>query len=140
MTRAMRIFFDANILFSAAKSDGAIQSLVSRLLAAGHACWVDGYVIDEARRNIIAKAADRLPALEELLSRLSVSTAAAALGRTEPHGLPDKDRIVLAAAVVLKCDALLTGDRTHFGRLYGRSIAGVRIHSPRSLFSELFSP
>ena len=140
MTRAMRIFLDANILFSAAKTDGAIQSLVSQLLAAGHECWVDGYVIDEARRNIVAKAAERLPALEGLLSRVSVSAAAAALGRTESHGLPEKDRIVLAAVVALKCDVLLTGDRTHFGRFYGRSLAGVRIHSPRSLYSELFSP
>lgn len=140
MTRAMRIFLDANILFSASKTDGAIRSLVSRLLAAGCECWVDGYVIEEARRNLVVKAVERLPALETLLSRLSVSATAAALDRTEAHGLPEKDRIVLAAAVVLKCDALLTGDRTHFGRFYGRSLAGVRIHSPRSLYSELFSP
>jgi len=33
----------------------------------------------------------------------------------------------------MKCDALVTGDRTHFGRLYGQTIAGVAIHSPRSL-------
>ena len=30
-------------------------------------------------------------------------------------------------------DALMTGDRTHFGKLYGTTIEGVTIHSPRSL-------
>jgi predicted nucleic acid-binding protein len=135
----MRIFLDANILFSAAKTDGAIRSLVARLLVARHECWVDAYVIEEARRNLIAKAAGRVPALDELLSRVSVSATTPAPGRTETYGLPAKDRVVLAAAVALKCDALLTGDRTHFGRFYGRSLAGVRIHSPRSLYDEVFS-
>lgn len=52
-------------------------------------------------------------------------------------GLPNKDRLVLAAAAGLRCDALVTGDRTHFGRFYGRTVAGVRIHSPRSLDDEM---
>ena len=51
--------------------------------------------------------------------------------------LPDKDRPVLAAAIRLGCDALVTGDRTHFGALYGRTIVGVTIHSPRSLAEAL---
>ena len=52
-------------------------------------------------------------------------------------GLPEKDRLVLAAAAALGCGALVTGDRTHFGRFYGRTVAGVRIHSPRSLHDEM---
>jgi hypothetical protein len=40
---------------------------------------------------------------------------------------------VLAAAVRLRCDALVTGDRTHFGVLYGRSVLGMAVHAPRSL-------
>lgn len=47
--------------------------------------------------------------------------------------LPEKDRPVLAAATRLRCDALVTGDRTHFGAGYGRRFSGVMIHSPRSL-------
>jgi predicted nucleic acid-binding protein len=135
----MRIFLDANILFSAAKNDGAIRSLVARLIAAGHACWVDGYVIDEARRNILAKAPLGLTPLDELLTRLHVSAVAPAVARAEVRGLPEKDRIVLAAAIALACDILVTGDRTHFGAFYGRVVAGVRIHSPRSLYDQLFS-
>jgi len=33
----------------------------------------------------------------------------------------------------MRCEVLVTGDRTHFGRFYGRRMAGVAIHSPRSL-------
>ncbi|MEX0688885.1 MAG: PIN domain-containing protein [Pirellulales bacterium] len=139
MTRSLRIFLDANILFSAAKSDGAIQTLVAALLDAGHECWVDGYVIDEARRNISVKASSRLPRLDELLSRMHVSPYSPAIHRANIDGLPDKDRVVVAAAIALACEILVTGDRTHFGQFYGRRIAGVRIHSPRSLFDHLFS-
>jgi hypothetical protein len=35
--------------------------------------------------------------------------------------------------VRLGCEALVTGDRSHFGALYGKTVAGVAIHSPRSL-------
>lgn len=138
MTRGLRIFLDANILFSAAKSDGAIRSLVARLLDAGHECWADAYVIEEARRNLVAKAPAHLPALDELVARLRVSAVAPAIDRVNGDGLPEKDRIVVAAAVIAACDILVTGDRTHFGKLYGRDVAGIRIHSPRSLHDQLF--
>jgi len=135
----VRIFLDANILFSAAKSDGAIRALVERLLVAGHECWVDAYVIDEARRNVLAKQPNRVADVETLVARLRVATeipdpAAIAL----PDAVPEKDRPVLAAAVVLGCHFLVTGDRSHFGPLFGRSVANVTIHSPRSLFDVLF--
>ena len=138
MTRGLRIFLDANILFSAAMSDGAVRSLVARLRDAGHECWADGYVIEEARSNLVAKAPAHLPALDELVARLQISAVAPAIDRINCDGLPEKDRIVVAAAVVAACDILVTGDRTHFGKFYGRLIAGIRIHSPRSLHERLF--
>lgn len=51
--------------------------------------------------------------------------------------LPEARRPVLAAAIHLGCDTLVTGDRTHFGAPYGRAIRGVTIHSPRSLAEAL---
>jgi len=137
----VRIFLDANILFSAAKSPGSIQRLLALLLDARHECWVDDYVLTEARRNLELKAPRGLAVLERLLKRLRVAPM-------RPRGteldasqlLPEKDRPILAAAIHLACDALVTGDRTHFGALYGRSIRGVTIHSPRSLAEELWGP
>ena len=138
----MRVFLDANILFSAAKSDGAVRQLLKLLERCGHRCCVNAYVVEEARRNLALKAPERLSALAQLLSRMAMAAAT-------PGGddrmletslrLPAKDRPVLEAAIALGCDALLTGDRTHFGALYGRTIQGVTIHSPRSLAEGLLT-
>lgn len=130
----MRVFLDANILFSAAKSDGAVRELLRLLLDGGHECWIDDYVLIEARRNLAAQAPDALIALEALLRRLRISPAQAPGPALKlVNWLPEKDRTVLAAAMRLHCDALVTGDRTHFGAGYGKAFAGVTIHSPRSL-------
>jgi len=135
----MRVFLDANILFSAAKSDGAVRELLRLLLDGGHECWVDDYVVIEARRNLAAKEPDALIALEALLKRLRISAAQAPGPALKlVNWLPEKDRAVLAAAMRLRCDALVTGDRTHFGAGYGEAFAGVTIHSPRSLAELLF--
>ncbi len=135
----MRVFLDANILFSAAKSDGAVRELVRLLLGGGHECWVDDYVVIEARRNLAAKAPDTLIALDGLLKRLRTSPAQAPGPELKlVNWLPEKDRTVLAAAMRLRCDALVTGDRAHFGEGYGKVFAGVIIHSPRSLAEQLF--
>lgn len=134
----MRIFLDANVLFSAAKSDGAVRQLLMLLEKSGHECCADGYVIAEARRNLLAKAPDRVVDFERLLSRTKTAGAQrsdTALEASLP--LPVKDRPVLAAAIRQSCTALVTGDRTHFGALYGRTIHGVAIHSPRSLAEAL---
>lgn len=135
----MRIFLDANILFSAAKSEGAIRRLLELLLDAGHECWVDGFVIAEARRNLERKAPGAVGFLDRLIERLRVAPLHPPdpwLDTTLP--LDEKDRPVLAAAIRLRCHALVTGGRTHFGGLFGRTIRGVAVHSPRSLAEQLW--
>ncbi|MBI5909345.1 MAG: PIN domain-containing protein [Betaproteobacteria bacterium] len=133
------MFLDANILFSAAKSAGAVRELLRLLLDSGHECWVDDYVVIEARRNLTAKAPDALIAFEALLERLHISPAQAPGPELKlVNWLPEKDRTVLAAAMRLRCDALVTGDHTRFGPGYGKMYAGVTIHSPRSLAVRLF--
>jgi predicted nucleic acid-binding protein len=130
----MRIFLDANILFSAAKSDGAVRRLLALLAEGGHECWVDGYVVEETRRNLVAKAPAGVPILDTLLARMHLAAAhrhPAALEAT--LAIPEKDRPVLAAAIRLECKALVTGDRTHFGAFYGKTIGGVTIYSPSLL-------
>ena len=136
----MRVFLDANVLFSAAKSDGAVRHLLRRLLERGHECWVDAYVVSEAQRNLAAKGPEALSVLDALLAHLRVAPAQAPTeDQVEAAWLPDKDRPVLSAAIRLGCDALVTGDRTHFGSGYGRVFGGVEIHSPRSLAERLLA-
>jgi len=135
----MRVFLDANILFSAAKSDGAVRELLHMLLDGGHECCVDDYVVIEARRNLATKVPDALIAFAALLKRMRISSAQAPGPALKlVNWLPEKDRAVLAAAIRLHCHVLVTGDRTHFGPGYGKMFAGVTTHSPRSLAEQLF--
>ena len=136
----MRIFLDANSLFSATKSDGIVRQILGLLSAAGHECCVNGYVIGEARRNLVTKSPGSEAALERLLAGLS-DTGIPLSGPAvdEIQSLAEKDRPVLAAAIAGRCDVLLTGDRAHFGRWFGKTLAGVAIHSPRSLAEKLLN-
>ena len=130
----MRIFLDANVLFSACKSNGAVRELLSRLRARGHVLCADEYVLAEARRNLETKQVQALVELAKLRDEIEiVPFRHTELPEIARAALPEKDRPVLAAAIRLRCDALVTGDRTHFGKLYGVTIEGVAIHSPQSL-------
>ena len=136
----MRIFLDANVLFSAAKSAGAIRQLLQDLHADGQALVADEYVATEARRNIDAKATgDAVQYLQALLTQIEVSPVHyPAMAQSAVLWLPEKDRPVLMAAMALKCDALITGDRTHFGPGYGKTFDGVTIYSPAQLAQVIF--
>ncbi len=134
----MRVFLDANILFSAAKSDGAIRRLLGLLAERGHECCVDVYVVAEARRNLEKKGPGAITVLDRLLAGMQVYAARVPSAPShDVDWLPDKDRPVLAAAIAARCEVLVTGDRTHFGAGYGSAFGGVVIHSPRSLAESL---
>lgn len=133
----MRVFLDANILFSAAKSDGAIRELLSILSRRGDKLCADPYVIEEARRNLAAKSPGSAAVLETLMNTIETIPMAAASPDLATYGLPEKDRPVLVAAIRGRCSILLTGDRTHFGQLYGKRIQGVDVLSPAQLGERL---
>lgn len=134
----MRVFLDANVLFSAAKSDGAIRALVRLLVDGGHECWVDDYVVAEARRNLGVKSSDAMAAFDALLPYFKFGAAIRPLpDPAQLDWLPEKDRPVLSAAMRLQCDALVTGDRTHFAAGYGKVFGEVTIHSPLSMAKTL---
>lgn len=130
----MRIFLDANILFSAARADGAVRQLLSLAEAAGHELWADAYVFEEARRNLAAKTPGGIPVLEAISMRIKIGGLRDGSTLTQDlMQLPEKDRPVLAAAIHHRCEILVTGDRTHFGPIYGKIIQGVTTLSPAML-------
>ena len=135
----MRIFLDANVLFSAAKTDGAVRQLLRTVMDAGHECWIDPYVEAEARRNLLVKAPTTVPALDALLAECHLEAFRLASAQMDAvlSSLPEKDRPVLAASIRARCEVLVTGDRTHFGSLYGKRMGGVKILSPAMLGTEL---
>ena len=120
----MRNFLDANILFSAAKSDGAIGQLLRKLIQAQHTLIADSCVQAETQRNIAAKAdAQAARDMDALFGKVAINAVQFAQSSCKLHAatlwLPKKDRPVLLAAMVFACNVLVTGDSTHFGPGYG---------------------
>lgn len=134
----MRIFLDANVLFSAAAGAGAIRRLLDELFEAGHRLVADAYVWQEADRNLALHYPAGRGQLEALKPALEVHDHFAGAGTpTGDVPLPEKDVPVLASAIALSCETLVTGDRTHFGALYGQTVAGVTILNPRGIAKNL---
>lgn len=89
------------------------------------------YAVEEARRNL--GAPEQRADLEGLLGSVRVSNPLAdPAGHPgiEASGLPEKDLPILRAAVAADATHLVTGDRRHFGALFGKKVAGVLVVRP----------
>lgn len=84
-----------------------------------------------------AKSPSAISRLEALLPRLRVGQRQVAPDEQADLPVAEKDRPVLGAAIHYRCEALVTGDRTHFGALYGEAVRGLTVYSPRSLAEEV---
>ncbi len=136
-SNGLRIFLDANVLFSAARATGAMRQMLHSLRSQGHTLVADDYVCQEARRNLASKANPAaLQDLDAILNVVNLHDTKHIISPAQANfaqWLPEKDRPVLLAAIALRCDALVTGDKTHFGSGYGQSFAGVTLYSPAQL-------
>jgi predicted nucleic acid-binding protein len=129
----MKLFLDANIIFTAAYTRQGASGLLFSIAGTGaiNLC-TSHYALDEAKRNLALKAADKLPALEILLPHLTI------VSEPQPEKvawaallpLPGKDAPIMAAAVSCKADILVTGDRRDFGSLLGATTEGVLVLGP----------
>lgn len=128
----LRLFLDANVLFVAGYSP---TSPVHDLLALGRAgaCELvaSGYAVEEAQRNLAAKApAGAVEALSAALTDVtSVAEArapaldvAATVALADPGDVP-----ILAAAIQCRADILVTGDRRAFGPYFRTRLVGVEV-------------
>lgn len=91
----MRVFLDANVLFSGALPNSRMHALFMLLFARAH-CVTNAYALSEARRNLEIKFPGSIPVLEALVQRCSVSIVL--LGEV-PVALKPKDRPILAGAI-----------------------------------------
>lgn len=129
----MKVFADANVLFSAADPESATRILLDALCQ--HATVViNEHVWEEARRNVGMKRPGLAGSLEKLKTRLHFSSQ---MTTVTDCPLPDKDQPVLSGAVASRCSHLWTGDKRHFGHLYGKNIHGTLIVSATVLADEL---
>jgi predicted nucleic acid-binding protein len=129
----LRLFLDANVLFSAAHNPhGNARALFRLAPGGGITLLTSSYAAEEAVRNINLKFPACAPDLAALLERLVLGPepASVLVGEAATTGLPQKDAPILAAAIAADADVLVTGDRRHFGPLYGASVRRVLILPP----------
>jgi len=129
----MKIFLDANVIFTADYNAQGLSRGLFRLAEAGKCTlFTSAFAHEEAVKNIRKKAPDRLADLTALMKQVKI------LPEPNPHlivrvkrlPLAEKDAPVLAAAIQGKVDIFVTGDRCDFGNLFGRTLEGVRILNP----------
>ena len=136
----MRLFLDANVLFTAAHNpEGRSAALVILARRGFSSLHTSPHALEEARRNLRVKAPRDVDALEKLLEAISVEGEASAplVSWALEQGLPLKDAPILAGAVGADADLLVTGDRKHFGHLYGATLRGVEIVTPAEALARL---
>lgn len=138
----MRVFLDANVLFSAAYGTHSPLRGFFRLAEAGICeLLASPFAIDEARRNIARKHSAKAADLEHLIAHVAICLEAGAetVRWARSAGLPAKDAPILAAAVQAKADILVTGDRAHFGGLYARTLRRLEILPPRAALERILA-
>lgn len=121
----MRVFLDANILFSAADSQSATRQLLDEVLDRAEAV-TSQHTLEEARRNLQIKRPQHLGGLAAIQRRV---TTTAAFDNQIQVELPQEDIPVVAGASGSGCSHLWTSDRRHFGQYYGKKIGGILVVS-----------
>lgn len=129
----MKLFLDANVIFSAAhREEGRAQDLVA--LAGAGLCELvaSAHALEEARRNLQLKSAGFEQRLDRALTRIAIVAEApgALVAWALAQNLPHKDAPILAAAIHARADLLVTGDRQDFGHLFGHTLHGTSVVTP----------
>ena len=126
--RTAKVFLDANVLYSAPYLAGSKLADLWNLSATE--IVTSFYAVEEARRNLASDRPEALVRFEALLRTTRVVPEAEDEVLPGSIELDPKDRPILFAAMSARADYLLTGDRTHFGKLYGSRVGSVRILPP----------
>lgn len=127
--KQLRVFFDANILFSASLGRGTVFTLTETVREL-HEAVTAQLAVDEARRNLEHKLPKSAHGLTITLAHIQI------LPELDfPHGLdlPNNDGRLLGTAIAHHCTHFLTGDKRHFGSFYGTKVAHITIVSPTML-------
>ena len=140
-SRLLRVFLDANVLFSAAY---APRGVPARVLASAveHAFRpvLSDAVLSEVVRNIHSKSPAATPRLRDLLLATPLEVVPegehAEIERWLRAGLGSDARI-FAAALAADVDVFCSGDRRLATRLREAALKSLRVLTPRQLLEEL---
>jgi predicted nucleic acid-binding protein len=127
-----RVFLDANVLFSAAWLEDSGLARLWRL--SGVALLTSRYAAAEAERNLDTDV--QRSRLRTLVRDMTLVDAPDHASLPDGVDLVAKDAPILLAAIESRATHLLTGDRAHFGALYGRKIGGVKVMLPAAYFKQ----
>ena len=110
----MRLFFDANVLFTAAHNPRGRAAFIIELGAQGHwELFSSAYALEEARRNLVRKFPESLAGLSSFHHSVHFIEHRAGLAYLE--GLAEKDQPIFQAALACQATHLPTGDLRDFG-------------------------
>jgi predicted nucleic acid-binding protein len=129
----MRIFLDANILFSGALPQSRMRAFLD-FLCRECECATNAYAVEEARRNLAAKFPAAVRHLDAIVKKCELVPAVKTDFKVK---LSLKDVPILGGALAAQAKYLLTGDEKDFGKFFGEAIEGVKIVSPKMLAEEL---
>ena len=138
----MRLFLDANVVFSAAhQAEGRAQHLLALATAGRCTLVTSAHALGEARRNLALKSRGFEARLSAALAIIRTVPEAPAefLAWAAGEGLPPKDAPILAAAAHSEARLLVTGDARDFGPLYGRTLRGVKVVTPAQTLAAVLS-
>ena len=134
----MRLFLDANVLFTAAHNPRGKAALVIELSRQGHwEIYSSVYAVEEVRRNLNRKLLEFVENLDAFSDVLRLVPHA--VGLDFPLGLPRKDQPIFQAAVACQATHLLTGDLKDFGAFMNQPAKtfGIRIQTVASFLDHL---
>lgn len=119
----IRLFLDANVLFTAAHNpDGKAFFIISLGLERAWELYTSVFAAEEARRNLVVK----YPAAEEIFEELLAAITIVPEPKDAPYPalLNEKDRPIFQAAHACCATHLITGDLAHFGAFMGHQTSG----------------
>ncbi|ETN89726.1 MULTISPECIES: PIN domain-containing protein [Thermus] len=143
----MRVFLDANVLFSAALGGTVFAAIWALAEAEKIQLLTSPLCLVEAQYNLERKRPEALPQLGALMRRV-VLIQEPGEGGFRHEGpmaalaaeLPEKDQPVLRAALLARAQVLLTGDVRHFGRFMSREDLPLRIMTPGDFIRKVRPP
>lgn len=134
----MRLFLDADMLFTAAHNPNGKAALTIELGKRRHWTLATSlYASEEARRNLARKFPRSLDDLNALLRDIPLVEPRP--GLPFPAALAEKDRPIFRAAVTCQATHLLTGDLRDFGPLMNRpeETSGILVQSVAELLESV---
>ena len=134
----MKVFLDANVLFTAAHNSAGKAAFVIELAGEGH--WevvTSSFAIEKARRNLEIKFTEVTSEFEVLVG--DVDVVPGVFNEACPIDLPEKDVPIFLSAVGARCTHLLTGDLKDFGRFMNvpKKTSGILIRTVAEFLSKL---